>query len=85
VWDQGGRGQAGPLLRTRRGSHRPVTQWRHPALDALKLACVVSSYPMDPAPFSAVLLAVLDAKTPAWRVVAALFVLAGALFLRFKS
>ena len=46
---------------------------------------VVSPYPMDPAPFSAVLLAVLDARTPAWRVVAVLFVLAGALFLRFKS
>ena len=46
---------------------------------------VVSPYPMDPAPFSAVLLAVLDARTPAWRVLTALLVLAGGLFLSLKS
>ena len=49
------------------------------------LACDVNPCPMDPAPFSAVLLAVLDTKTPAWRVLAALFALAGVLFLRYKS
>jgi hypothetical protein len=40
---------------------------------------------MGPDPFSAVLLAVLDARTPAWRVLAALFALAGVLLIRFKS
>ena len=58
---------------------------QRPRLVALMLAPVVSPRQMDPAPFSAVLLAVLDARTPAWRVLTALLVLAGVLFLSLKS
>lgn len=77
-----------PLLRTggaQKLNRAPVSPNGAAIANRPEADRVVSPYPMDPSPFSAVLLAVLDARTPAWRVLTALLVLAGVLFLSLKS